>query len=48
LLEVIDMTVFVSEQRELMARVGIGELRTPVERLYVPDDGTIARRLKLD
>ena len=48
LLEVIDMTAFVSEQRELMSRVGIGELRTPVERLYVPDDGAIARRLKLD
>jgi hypothetical protein len=48
LLEVVDMTAFVSEQRELMSRVGIGELRTPVERLYVPDDGAIARRLKLD
>jgi hypothetical protein len=48
LLEVIDMTAFMSEQRELMSRVGIGELRTPVERLYVPDDVAIARRLKLD
>jgi len=48
LLEVIDMTEFVAEQRELLSRVGIGELRTPVERVYVPDDGAIARRLKLD
>ena len=48
LIEVIDMTEFVSEQRELLARVGIGELKTPVERVYVPDDGAVARRLKLD
>ena len=48
LLEVIDMTVFVSEQRELMSRIGIDELRTPVERVYAPDDVAIARRLKLD
>jgi hypothetical protein len=48
LLEVIDMTEFVSEQRELLSRVGTSELRTPVERVYVPDDGAIARRLKLD
>jgi Domain of unknown function (DUF4291) len=48
LLEVIDMTEFVSGQRELLSRVGIGELRTPVERVYVPDDVAIARRLKLD
>jgi hypothetical protein len=48
LIGVIDMTEFVSEQRELMSRVGIGELRTPVERIYVPDGVAIARRLKLD
>jgi hypothetical protein len=48
LIEVIDMTGFVSEQRELLSRVGIGELRTPVERVYVPADVAIARRLKLD
>jgi hypothetical protein len=48
LLEVIDMTEFVSGQRELLSRVGTSELRTPVERVYVPDDGAIARRLKLD
>src|SRR5262245_34763002 len=48
LIEVIDMTEFVSEQRALLSRVGVGELRTPVERVYVPDDVAIARRLKLD
>src|SRR5262245_28535198 len=48
LIEVIDMTEFVSERRELLSRVGIGELRTPRERLYVPTDEAIARRLKLD
>ena len=48
LIEIIDMTAFVSGQRELMSRIGIGELRTPVERLYVPDDVAIARRLELD
>jgi Domain of unknown function (DUF4291) len=47
LIEVIDMTEFVSEQRELLARVGIGELKTPVERVYFPAD-EVARRLKLD
>jgi len=48
LLEVIDMTAFVAEQRELMSRAGLGELRTPVERVYVPGAEAIARRLKLD
>jgi hypothetical protein len=48
LIDVIDMTEFVARQRELLSRVGIGELRTPVERLYNPDDVAIARRLKLD
>jgi Domain of unknown function (DUF4291) len=48
LIEVIDMTEFVSEQRELLSRVGIGELKTPVERVYVPPDQVIGRRLKLD
>jgi hypothetical protein len=38
LLEVIDVTDFVSGQRQLLSRVGISELRTPVEQIYVPDD----------
>ena len=48
LLEVIDMTEFVSAQRERLSRTGIGELRTPVERVYVPAEEAIARHLKLD
>jgi hypothetical protein len=48
IVEVIDMTEFVAEQRELLSRVGVGELCTPAERVYVPDDAAIARRLKLD
>ena len=48
LIEVIDMTELVCEQRELLSRVGIDELKTPVERVYVPGDEAIARRLKLD
>jgi hypothetical protein len=48
LIEVIDMTEFVSEQRALLSGVGVGKLRTPVERVYVPEDVAIARRLKLD
>jgi uncharacterized protein DUF4291 len=48
LIDVIDMTEFVSGQRELLSRGGIGELKTPVERVYVPADEVIARRLKLD
>jgi len=48
LLEVIDMTAFVAEQLDLISRVGVGELRTPVERIYVPTEGAIARHLKLD
>jgi hypothetical protein len=48
LIEVIDLTEFVTEQRELLSRIGVGELQTPVERVYVPDDVAIARRLKLD
>jgi len=53
LLEVIDMTTFVAEQRELLSRAGrsragLGELRTPVERVYSPGEEAIAQRLKLD
>jgi uncharacterized protein DUF4291 len=48
LLEVIDMTAFVAEQLELLSRVGVSELRTPVERVYVPGEEAIARRSKFD
>lgn len=48
LLEIIDMTEFVSEQRAALSRLGIGDLITPVEQVYVPGEEAIARRLKLD
>jgi hypothetical protein len=48
LIEVIDMTEFVAEQRDFISRVGIREIRTPVERVYVPGEEAIARHLKLD
>ena len=48
LLEVIDMTGFVAAQREVVQRAGVVELRTPVERTYIPSDPSIARRVGLD
>jgi hypothetical protein len=48
LLEVIDMTAFVAAQRELLARGGIGLLRTPREDVYMPSDVAVAQRLKMD
>jgi Domain of unknown function (DUF4291) len=48
LIEVIDMREFVAEQRDRISRVGIREIRTPVERVYVPGEEAIARHLKLD
>jgi Domain of unknown function (DUF4291) len=48
LLEVIDMTEFVTAQREQLGRVGIAQLRTPVEQKYVPSETSVSRRLKLD
>jgi len=46
LLEVIDMTDFVAEQR-LHAASRFAGLRTPVEKVYVPSDSAIVRRLGL-
>jgi len=48
LMEVIDMTQFVATQRQLLQCAGVAELRTAVERPYVPSDPSIARRLQLD
>jgi hypothetical protein len=47
LLEVIDMTAFVAEQREVLMASGLGALRTPVERVYHPGDRDVAERLGL-
>jgi hypothetical protein len=46
LLEVIDLTEFVAEQR-LHAACGFADLRTPVERVYVPADPAVGKRLGL-
>ena len=47
LLEVIDLTDFVAEQREVLSSRGVSALRTPRERVYVPADPVIAIRLRL-
>jgi Domain of unknown function (DUF4291) len=47
LLEVVDMTEFVAEQRLRTAASRLAGLRTPMERVYVPSDAAIVRRLGL-
>ena len=47
LLEVIDLTDFVAEQREVLSSRGVASLQTPRERVYVPADPSIAVRLRL-
>jgi hypothetical protein len=47
LLEVIEMTEFVAEQRPHAASAGFAELRTPLERVYVPADPLVGKRLGL-
>jgi hypothetical protein len=39
---------FVAAQREALQRAGVAELRTPVERTYIPSDPSIARSVGLD
>ena len=48
LLQVIDLSEFVAEQREHVERGDLGSLRTPAERVYPVSDGDIRRRLALD
>ena len=48
LLEITDMTELVSEQRQLLRKSGVAELKTPSERTYIPSDPKVARRLKLN
>jgi hypothetical protein len=48
LLEVIDLTGYVEEQRSVLASRGVSALLTPRERVYTPADPAIAARLKLD
>lgn len=45
LLEVIDMSGLVAEQRPHAACPGFAELRTPFERVYVPADPAVSERL---
>jgi hypothetical protein len=47
LLEVIDMTEFVAEQRPRAASSGFADLRTPVEHVYVPSKLAVGERLGL-
>lgn len=46
LLEVIDLTAFVAEQRQQIE--DRARLQTPAERVYVPSDPAIRERLRLD
>jgi hypothetical protein len=48
LLEVIDLTEFVTVQRDRLASGELTQLRIPVERRYVPDAPSTAQRLRLD
>ena len=48
LVEVLDLTAFVAEQRERLATGGLSALVTPRERVYRPADPTIAARLRLN
>jgi hypothetical protein len=47
LLEVLDLTEFVSQQREQLSSGGISELMSPRERVYRPTDPAIVARLRL-
>lgn len=47
LLEVIDMSEFVATQRPLTTAEMLEELQTPVERVYIPSDPEIGRKLGL-
>ena len=47
LLEVIDMTEFVAQQRPLAASTTFAGLRTPIEQVYVPSDQAVGKRLGL-
>jgi hypothetical protein len=48
ILEILDISSFVIEQRENNSAERISELITPMERVYLPDDPKIRTRLGLD
>jgi hypothetical protein len=47
-LEILDISAFVAEQRENTAKQRLPELLTPVERVYIPEDPAVRVRLGLD
>lgn len=47
LVEVIDLSEFVAEQRERLASGGVAAIVTPRERVYRPADPAVAARLRL-
>ena len=47
LIEVIDLSAFVTEQRLLLSSSGVSAITTPRERVYIPADPTIASGLQL-
>lgn len=48
LLEVIDLTAFVAEQRDVLSRDGTSKLLVPRERVYRPADPEAVLRVRLD
>ncbi len=48
LLEVIDLSEFVADQRSILDSRGVNSLKTPRERVYVPTDSEIVRKIRLD
>ncbi len=48
LLEIIDISPFVAEQRKNTTKQHLPDLLTPIERVYIPADDTIRMRLGLD
>jgi hypothetical protein len=47
-LEIIDISGFVKEQRENISKERIADLITPVEHVYIPDNPQVRVRLRLD
>lgn len=48
LVEVIDLSEFVAEQRSILSTKGVSVLVTPRERVYCPADRAVAAALRLD
>lgn len=47
LIEVVDLTAFVTEQRQRLLSCGVSAIDTPRERVYHPDDPAVGTRLRL-